>query len=247
MRYPVALPYIGLGAYSNQPDAFSFTANQASLGRVKKITAGVYGERRFLLAATGFYSAAVAIPSKAGNIALLLNYSGYKNFNEHKLGVAYARNLGNRIDLGIQFDHCGFNVPGYEGANAVTAELGMILHLTNRFHTGMHFYNPTSVKIGKTGGRLAAAYKFGFGYDAADNFFAGAEIIKEEDKPVNVLASFQYCFAKQFFIRGGILSESATAFAGIGLSIKNMRMDVSASLHPQLGISPGLLIIFFTN
>ena len=101
------------------------------------------------------------------------------------------------------------------------AEAGAIFHLNNRLNAGIHLYNPFGTKLGKTANeKLAAAYKFGLGYDASQNFFISAEIIKEEDKPVNVAAGMQYQFAKQFFVRAGILSETSTAFAGVGVAGK---------------------------
>src|SRR5438045_997101 len=60
IRQPIAARYIGLGAYSlNHIDAFSFTSNQAGLAQIKNTAVGVYGERRFLLSSTNFYSAVV--------------------------------------------------------------------------------------------------------------------------------------------------------------------------------------------
>ncbi|MBL0144818.1 MAG: hypothetical protein IPP48_02710 [Chitinophagaceae bacterium] len=97
LRYSVAMPYIGLGAYSSiQNDAFSFTRNQAALATAKQAGFGVFGERRFLLSETSSYAAAVAIPSKLGNFGLSINYAGFKNFNENKIGLAYGRSLGKR-------------------------------------------------------------------------------------------------------------------------------------------------------
>jgi len=104
VRKPVAASYIGLGAYSiHHVDAFSITANQASLAQIKDPTFGVYGEKRFLLAETNMYSTIVAIPTKEGNFAFQADYFGYKNYNESQLGIAYARNVGNKLDLGIKF------------------------------------------------------------------------------------------------------------------------------------------------
>ena len=101
-----------------------------------------------------------------------------------------------------------------------------------------------SAKLGKDGDeKLPYAYKFGLGYDASENFFVSGEIVKEEDKPVNVTAGMQYQFAKQFFVRAGFLSESSTMYAGAGVSFKNMRIDVAGSYHPQLGLSPAVLFI----
>ncbi len=75
-----------------------------------------------------------------------------------------------------------------------------------------HIYNPIGGKLGKDGEKLATAYKFGLGYDASENFFVSSEIIKEEDKPINVIGGFQYRFAQQFFVRAGFTSESSSVF-----------------------------------
>ncbi len=245
LRYSVALPYTGLSAYSKQQaDAFSFTGNQAALAAIKQAAIGIYGERRFMLADINSYSAAVAMPTGMGNVGLVLNYSGFKNFNESKIGLAYARNLGKKVDIGVQFNYYGYRVPAYASASTINFEAGVLLHFTDKLQGGVQVYNPVGGKLGKGGDeKLAAAYKIGFGYDASDNFFVSTEIIKEEDKSVNVIAGIQYQFAKSFFARGGFLSESSTAFAGLGLAWKNFRVDISGSYHQQLGFSPGILLM----
>jgi hypothetical protein len=245
LRYSVALPYASLSAYSTkQNDAFSFTGNQASLASAKQTSVGVYGERRFLLAATSSYATVVAIPSKMGNFGVSLNYAGFKNFNESKIGLAYARNLGKKVDVGVQFNYYGYRVPTYGNASAIFFEAGAIMHFTEKFNGGVHVYNPVGGKLNNVDGeKLASAYKLGFGYDASDDFFVSADIVKEEDKPINVVAGVQYNFAKQFFARAGFMSESTTAFAGLGLSWKNLRLDVAGSYHPQLGLSPGIMLL----
>ncbi len=70
-----------------------------------------------------------------------------------------------------------------------------------------------------------------------------AEIVKQEDLPVNVTAGVQYNFAKQFFARVGIASENESPYAGAGISWNDIRLDISAAYHPQLGFSPGLMLI----
>jgi len=245
LRYSVAIPYTVLSAYSSQQsDALSFTGNQAALATTASAGIGIYGERRYFLEATTAYVIAAALPAQRGNFGVTVNYSGFKNFNETKLGLAYARNLGSSADVGIQFNYYGYQVPSYGKASAVFAEGGVIFHLTEKLNAGIHMYNPMRAKLGKDSDeKLAAVYKFGLGYDASANFFAGGEIIKEEDKPVNVTAGMQYQFAKQFFVRAGFLSESSTVFGGAGISWRNLRLDIAGSYHPQLGFSPGLLII----
>ena len=245
LRYPIAMPYTGLSAYSTkQNDAFSFTGNQAALAQTNEAAVGIYGERRFMLANISAYSLAAAVPSKLGNFGLQVNYSGFKNFTENKFGLAYARSLGSKMDVGIQFNYYGYRIPTYGNASAIYAEAGAVFHVSDKLNAGVHIYNPMNAKLGKDGDeKLANAYKFGLGYDASENFFVSGEISKEEDKPVNITAGAQYQFAKQFFARVGFLSESSTVFAGAGVSFKNIRVDVAGSYHPQLGLSPAVLFI----
>jgi hypothetical protein len=238
------MPYIGLSAYSHQVDVFSFTGNQAALAQVKTPAIGIYGERRFLLEEDNVYALAAAFPSSLGNFGVKLNYAGFSNFNETTAGLAYGRSLGSKVDLGVQFNYYGYQVSGYDNASTINFELGAIWHLSPKLNAGFHLYNPVGGKLNKTEEeKLASVYKFGAGYDASDNFFISTEIIKEENKPVNVIGGLQYQFKKQFFARVGFVSETGSGFGGVGVSWKNFRLDISGNYHPQLGFSPGLLLI----
>jgi hypothetical protein len=249
LRYSVALPYTGLGAYSMQHhDVFSFTGNQAVLAQQKKAEVGIYGERRFSLAATSAYRVALAVPAKLGNFGLQVNYSGFKNFNENGVGLAYARSLGAKLDVGIQFNYYGYRIPAYGNAAAINFEAGAIMHFSDKLQGGLHVYNPVGGTLSKTDGeKLASAYKVGVGYDASENFFVSAEIVKEEDRPASVTAGVQYKFAQQLFARAGFVSGTSTGFGGVGLAWKNFRLDIAGSYHPQLGLSPGLMFIIGFN
>lgn len=245
VRKPVSASYIGLGAYSiNHADVFSITSNQAALARMENAAVGFFRENRFLLAETNMYSAIIALPTKEGNFAFQADYFGYKNYNESQLGMAYARNVGTKLDLGIKFNYYSFRIPGFESPSTVNFEIGVICHFTEKLNGGIHIYNPVGGRLSKTeNDKLSSVYSFGLGYEASDNFFVSAEIVKQEDLPVDVNAGVQYNFAKQFFARFGIASQIESPYGGAGLSWKNFRLDVSASYHPQLGFSPGLMLI----
>jgi len=245
VRHPISARYIGLGAYSvNHVDVFSFTSNQASLAQVKSAAVGVYGEKRFLLSDANMYTAVIALPTAQGNFGLQADYFGFTNYNESQLGLAYARSLGSKLDIGIKFNYYSIKIPGYGNSSAVNFEIGAIAHFSDKLHAGIHVYNPMGSKLSKQDDeKLGSAYTFGLGYEASDNFFVSSEINKEEDQPVNVNVGFQYNFLKQFFVRAGIATETTNSYAGAGISWKNFRLDVSGSYHPQLGFSPGLLLI----
>ena len=244
LRSLVASPYIGFGAYSNNHvDVFSFQSNQASLAQVKQASAGVYGEKRFLLNELGFYDAVVAVPTGSGNFGLNANYYGFADYNESQLGLAYGRSLGSKVDLGIQFNYYAVRIAGYGNVSAVNFEIGTILHLTDHLNAGLRVYNPLSGKLGKDEKeKLASVYSAGFGYEPSEKFFVGLEIKKEENKPPDVNAGFQYQFLAQLLMRLGVSAATSTIFVGFGFKWRSMRLDATASYHPQLGITPGLLL-----
>jgi hypothetical protein len=247
LRQPISAIYLGLGAYSKHPDVFSFVNNQAALAQAKNAAAGIYGERRFLLNENSLYTGAIVMPSKSGNFGICLEYAGFRNFNEYQIGLAYARSLGPKADIGVQFNYYGYRVPSYTSVNTVDFEIGAIVHLTDLLNLGIHVYNPVGGKFAKTGEKLKAAYKVGLGYDVSESFLLVAEVVKEEDYPVNLNAGIQYQFNRRFFARMGMASESSTAYGGVGISWNNLRLDISGSYHPQLGWSPGLLLIIAPN
>jgi hypothetical protein len=246
VRRPVAALYTGLGAYSiNHVDVFSFTNNQASLAQIKNVSAGVYGERRFMLDELSLYQLAVAVPTNSGNFGVKAGYFGFSEYNESQIGLAYGRKLGTKLDVGVQFNYNNVQISGYGNATAVNFEIGTILHLTDKLNAGIHAYNPVGGKFGKNEEeKLASVYTVGFGYEASEKFFVSAEIEKEEDQPVNVNAGMQYRFLSQLLARAGIATNTSNVYAGVGLFLKTFRIDVVASYHPQLGITPGLLLIY---
>lgn len=247
LRSSISMPYIGLSAYStNQIDPFSFTGNQAALAKIKMGGIGIFAERRFLLAETNNYGIAAAFKTKsAGNFGVQVNYAGYTNFNEQKVGLAYARSLGSKLDIGVQFNYYGYKIPSYNNASTINFELGAIAHVSEKLNIGLHVYNPVAGKLDKLGEeKLASIYKLGFGLDASDNFNFSAEIVKEETQSLNVNAGVQYRFEKKFFARAGFRADNNTGYAGAGFLYNNLRLDIAASFHAQLGVSPGLLLIY---
>ncbi|MBC7511418.1 MAG: hypothetical protein H7320_22120 [Ferruginibacter sp.] len=244
--YSVGLPYLNLSAYSTkQTDVFSFTGNQAALANKNIGGVGIYGERRFLIAENSVYGLAAAVPSMLGNFGVQVNYAGFQNFNEQKVGLAYGRSLGDKVDVGIQFNYYGYKIPAYQNGSAINFEGGAIFHFSEKLNAGVHVYNPVGGTVSKANNeKLAAVYKFGLGYDASDNFYVSTEIVKEENQPINVTGGFQYTFKKQFFARAGFRSDNNTGYSGVGFLYNKLRIDVAASFHPQLGVSPAILLIY---
>ncbi len=250
IRHPVRTTYIGMAAYSiSHVDPFSFSSNTASLARIDAPVAGVFGEQKFLLAETSFFKSAGAFTTGQGSIGIDANYFGNKNYNESQVGMGYARRLGKSIDLGIKFNYFCFAVAGYGGSSAINAEIGIMAHFSEKFHAGVQIFNPIGGKLSKVQDeKLGSVYTLGIGYEPSSDFLVSAEIIREEDLPLSVNAGIMYNFGNIFFAKAGFVSVTESPYGGAGIAWDVFQLQLSASYHPQLGISPGVaLILHFKN
>ena len=237
--YPTSTTYSVL-----HNDVFSFTGNQAALAQTKSFAAGVYNEQRFLLKELNVFNGVAVLPTASGNFGFNTQYFGSSFHNQMQVGLAYGRKLGSKADIGGQFSYTTIQTAGYGKGAALTIETGVILHFTEQLHGGFHVSNPVSMEVGKSGESFASIYSTGFGYDASDKAFVGIEVEKVENEEVNVVGRIQYKFGKHILARGGISTSNSSFYLGFGVQLKSIRLDATASVHQQLGFTPGLQIIF---
>lgn len=206
---------------------------------------GIYAERRFMLKELDRYAAAIAIPFRHGGVGISALHTGSSHYRESQLGLAYGRALGESVSLGVQFNYHLISIAGYGNSGAMHAEIGSIIHLTDNLHAGVHVYNLLNSKLkNEMSRKLPAIYTLGLGYELSESIYMSAEVAKEEGQPVNMNIAVHYSLVKQLFLRGGIATGSNQFFFGTGMKWKNARMDVVGTYHPQLGVTPSLLLIF---
>jgi hypothetical protein len=245
---PVAARYLSLGAYSRQfNDVFGARANAASLSTVKQGGIGVYGERRFMLDNLNMYNLSAALPTHSGTFGLSGNYFGFAESNQTQLSLSYGRKVLESLDVGASFHYHNISQSGiYGSSSAITGSISMLLHLSEKITAGFNAYNPFRASWSKVADeeRLPARYTFGIGYDASDKFYLTGELEKEESQPLNVNVAMHYQLIPQLFVRGGIASQTSNYFAGLGLALADLRLDIATSFHPQLGVSPGIVLLY---
>jgi hypothetical protein len=120
-----------------------------------------------------------------------------------------------------------------------------MMRLTEQFSAGINAYNPFRAPwSGVKDERLPAQYTFGLGYDAGKNLFISGELVQEEGQDLNINLGLHYQLVKQLFVRVGISTQTSNYFAGLGFLLGGLRIDLATSYHPQLGLSPGILLLY---
>ena len=245
LHLPLSAPYTRIGSYHpSTANALSVRGNQASLAAIDSFSAGVYGERKFLLSQLNLYALAICIPVFNGAIGFSTDYFGYKDYNETQIGIGYGKSLG-RVALGIRFSMYSLRIGGYGKSTTWNVEAGLIMHVSGPLSVGISVLNPTRNYINRARTeKLPAAICAGFGYQASELLLLQGEIVKEENKPVIMHAAFQYHYAKKLFLRVGTHGVLANIYLGTGLHRHGFRLDIMCSYHSRLGFTPGTLLLF---
>lgn len=198
-----------------------------------------------MLKALSSYSAALVLPTASGNFGLKGDYFGEQSYNESSVGLAYARALGTKAAVGVQFNYVGLKVAGYGSASTLNFDAGVIFHLTTQLNAGLHVYNPVAASWGKQGvEKLPSVYAMGLGYDVSPQVYIGAEAEKVEGRSIGVNAGLHYQIANKLITRIGVHSATSAYYFGFGVQLKSIRLDATVSLHPYLGTTPGLLLLY---
>lgn len=235
--------YYSLNNYTGkEKSVLSSTFNPAALANLKYSAAGIYGEHRFMLKELSFYRFALALNTKPGNFGLNGYYSGSVEYHSMSVGGAYGRKLGEKADIGIQFDYSSYQLKGYGNASFINVQMGGLIHLSEQLHAGLHVKNLAGFRSNQKSEKLRAVYTVGLGYDASENFFVAVAFQKEEDQKNDIHAMVRYDIQNNIGFKAGISTQVPVAYGGITFGLKNFTIDVLSSYHPQLGITPGLAL-----
>lgn len=230
-------------AYNAQTShPFSFLSNTAALANCKQFSAGAYAENKFSVRELNHHAAALQFPVAMGALGLMAQKAGAADFNQSQLALAYGKNLG-RVNVGLRFNYTMIRMAGYGGAGAITFELGSTWQITEKFYSGIQVTNPYGGKLGNE--KMPSVYCAGAGYVCSDELFISVDIIKEENKMVNVRAGLQYNIDDKLLAAVGVNSAISSPSVLISRQWKDLRVFMTASVHPQLGITSGIGIIYY--
>lgn len=238
-------------------DAFSVFSNQAGLGQIDEITAGVYAENRFLVSDLNSGALAVAIPTKSGTFGIGATYYGFESYNNLRGTIAYGRKLvEDKLFIGAEFDFINFSIPDYSSTAVITFGLGVQYNLTENLTAAAHIFNPIETTTASDDDLLESHIRFGLSYVPSEQVGIYLEAKKSYHYPPDFRGGVEYAILNKLILRVGFAtlssrinedrfgSDLATVNAGIGLRLKTFNIDIADRYHPVLGHSPSLTLIF---
>lgn len=221
-------------------DFWSINNNQAGMAFYNKTAAGIYYENRFLIKELGNQTGAFMLKTKYGVLGASVGYSGDANFNTTKAGLAYALKIGSRFAAGIQLDYIGNTLAEEYGKRSnITFDAGIMVKISDQLTFGVHTFNPMHVQLSEYDDeRIPTILNAGFGFAFSEKLLLTAEAYKNSEFPMEFRTGAEYKFNRIAYARVGLSTNPARYTFGFGLEMKNFTLDLSSSVHQQLGYSP---------
>jgi hypothetical protein len=230
------------GASTTLRDLWSTQNNQAGLAYLDTIEVGVYAERKFLLPELGYNAFAGVLPIKGGTFGLSYSRFGYSKYNENKVGIAFAKKLGENFSAAVQLDYLSKYIgDGYGKNGTLAAEFGVQAKLAKGLTIGAHVFNPTRAKSADYNKeKIPTIIKVGAQYAFSNKVFWAIETEKDIYYKANFKTGIEYRIVPQLYLRGGISTQATQSSFGFGYAGKRIKVDVAANYHEQLGFTPHL-------
>jgi len=230
---------IGMGnANLTLKDIYSGFNNPAGLAFIEGFSGAAFVENRFLLQELQSAAVSIAQSTNSGTIGMTLQYFGFEDYNEQKVGVNYSRQLVDKLSIGAQFDFLSTRVKEYGNATAITFEVGLQYEILDKLTTGIHVFNPVRARIGAES--LPAIIQIGLTYQVADYLTISGAIEKETILPYNAKIGLEYEIAKKIQLRAGMNSHPNRLSFGVGYLVNQLQLNVATTYHDVLGFSPAL-------
>ena len=229
-------------------DLWAIQNNPAGLALLDRFSFGLYYENRWFLPETAYKSGAIALPTKFGCLGLSFNQFGSSKYSENKFGLAYAKDFGPYLQMGLQLDYLLISVGDtYGRQSAITFELGLQSQVTEKLRLGTYIFNPVSFRLEQTLNqeKLPIVFRFGAAYQFTKDFVGQCEIEKNTGhEGISLRGGLEYEAFRNFYLRAGVQTNPGMLTFGLGYALRFAKIDVAGQLHEVLGPSIQIGIVF---
>ena len=233
----------GIGMTLDDIDAVY--ANPAGLTSLERTTLHAGSASSFGLSPLIQANAAAAISTGQSNVLFMrAGQFGFDAYQERQVSLGYAMQFADNFSVALRFDVYQFSIEGYGAAMLPGFLLGMQYRPGNTLSLGVAARNPVTIAT-HDAITLPTILAVGAAYHPSVNVGFFAEIEKDIDFTQRVKFAVEYSIIEALILRIGTASNPGTFHAGVGFRIRqNLRIDLGAGYHTQLGFTPALGICF---
>ena len=219
--------------------------NPAGLVGVTRSSVLLASEIKFGLKDLKPIGAAFVFPTQSGVFGFNLQNYTFDSYRENKLGVAYARRLSSKFNLGVQMDYLRLKIDEYGSTNLLTFEMGCNTLITKDLVLSAYVFNPLSVRLNEIE-RTPSVFRLGLSYTLNAKVLVCLETEKDNQFPASFKLGLAYTAVESLTLRCGFRTSPSIFSFGFGYNFNShLTADVALTNHPYLGTTPALSLSYF--
>lgn len=236
------------GSAIAQSDAFAGFHNLSASSELKVLNCSFYGQIPFGITAINDGGVAFSKPLGTGVMGVVCQSYGNTEFNRKRLNVGYALALSQKFSASACLGFSSTRIAnGYGIASDFWTNVGVTYTVRNDWKwAAVADFPMTSIKNAED---LPARLRLGTTYLFGEQVSLSAQLTSSTSQT----SSFSYSFGLEYFpievfaFRLGMNTHWQTWSMGVGANLKDYSIDASASIHPQLGITPQISFTYGKN
>ncbi len=175
-----------------------------------------------------------------GSFGLSFSKYGFKDFNEAKYGLSYARKVSLNLSISLNIDLNTFSITDYGRRNRMAFGLGLSGLITDHLAYSFQFYNLEKITIALNS-EARGFIRFGFRYQLSDITTIHAEVEKLIDESITIRFGFEYEVFDNIIIRGGFNTNPGAITFGFAYKVSSIIIiEGGSQYNMQLGVLPSV-------
>lgn len=226
-------------------DLWSIQNNQAGLAWIKTPLTGISYENKFMMKELSTKTGSFIYPLKRNTIGASLSSFGYNVYNENNIKLAAAKAFGNNLSFGVGLNYFQTTIFEYGIKKLFIAEAGLQAKPFQHLTIGAHLFNLTRTKLADYNNeRVPTTMRLGASYLFSEKAMLVIETEKSTEKKPLLKTGIEYRPIPTLYIRCGISTNPSLNSFGIGLNIKQIKIDIATNYHHLLGLSTQVGMIY---
>jgi len=216
----------------------------AQLTETQKLTLCLSYVNRYLLGEISDRGLSIIVPSSFGVAGLIYNQSGYDNFKENTLVLAYGKVLSEDLSAGIDLEYQEIKISdGYGSKRKLGYKASILCSLAENMKLGINIGNPWLNYLDENNDNLLISkFTLTIIYNLTNNVSFSIESEKRTGYPLNLKCGLIANKDRKFFFTSGFSAQPLCLSIGMGFKYQKFLIFTSGSYHGYLGISPAISI-----
>lgn len=233
------------GSALTQPDAFAGFHNLSANASENCNSFAIYGQNPYGITDIKDAGAAISQHLGTGVMGVVFHSYGNTEFVRQRLSLGYALPLSEKFSASASVGYSSTRIGnGYGKAQTLWTNVGATYSVRKDWKWAAVIDLPASSL--KNVEELPATLRIGTTYSFGEQVDLSAQVISTTGEQSSLSYSFglEYVPDQVFSIRFGMNTFWQTWSMGVGAKFGNYAFDAAAVVHPQLGLTPQISLIY---